>query len=112
MKLYARCKSCKNELKIKSNAQTRPDLQMEKGEELKLNCLNCGKVDKVHINDIRAEQNKRIILIGLIFGIIATIVLWYYFGAIGTVSAIIPVLFWQTEMKSVKAFNSYLIKRK
>ncbi|CAL2103334.1 conserved protein of unknown function [Tenacibaculum sp. 190130A14a] len=112
MRLYTRCKSCKSEFKIKSNAETRPDLQMEKGEEFKVNCLNCGKVDKVHVNDIRAEQNNIIILIGLVFGIITTIVLWYYFGAIGTISAIIPVLFWQTEMKSVKAFNSYLIRRK
>ena len=33
MKLQARCRSCKGTIKVKSFAATRPDLEMNKGEE-------------------------------------------------------------------------------
>lgn len=112
MKLYTNCKSCKKEIRIKSNASTRPDLQMEKGDEFNVNCLNCGKIEKKHVNDIKAEPNKSIILIGAVIGLFATLFLWLIYGAIGTVSIIIPLIFWQQQMSSTKSFNSYLIRRK
>jgi hypothetical protein len=85
---------------------------MEKGEEFKVNCQNCGKIEKKHINDIKAEPDNTIILIGVGIGILATIILWNYFGAIGTVSIAIPMLFWQQQMSVTKTFNSYMIRRK
>mgnify|MGYP000356734355 FL=1 len=112
MNLYTVCRSCKESNKLKFEALTRPDLQMEIGDEFSFNCQKCGKVDKVHINDISAEPNKKIILIGLILGIVSAIVLAIFYGVIGTASAIIPLLFWQMEMKSTKSFNSYMIRRK
>ncbi len=112
MKLYTVCKSCKNEIKIKSNASTRPDLQMERGDEFNINCHNCGITEKKHINDIKAQESNLIMLIGIGVGILATIILWMYFGAIGTISLTIPLIFWQQQMKAVKSFNSYTIRRK
>ena len=112
MNLYTVCRSCKQSNKIKSDAITRPELQMEKENEFSFNCQKCGKVDKVHINDVSAEPNKKIILLGLILGIVSAIILAIFYGAIGTVSAIIPLLFWQMEMKSTKSFNSFMIRRK
>ena len=112
MNLYTTCSSCKENLKVKSVAITRPDLQMEKGDEFKVNCQKCGKIDKIHVNDVKAEPSKIVLLIGLIFGIIVTVFLLYFYGAIGTVSAIIPILFLQQQMKSTKSFNSYIIRRK
>lgn len=112
MKLVTYCKSCKKGIRIKSNASTRPDLQMEKGDEFNVNCQNCGKIEKKHVNDIKAEPNNAMILIGIGIGIIATIGLWNFFGAIGTVSAIIPILFWYQQMDATKGFNSYMIRRK
>ena len=112
MNLYTNCKSCKKDIKIKSSASTRPELQMEKGDEFNVNCQNCGKMEKKHVNDIKAEPNKMILLFGIGVGILATIFLWTFYGAIGTVSIIIPVLFWQQQMNSTKGFNSYLIRRK
>ena len=64
------------------------------------------------MNDIKAEPNKTIIFMGIGIGIVATIFLWLYFGAIGTVSFIIPMLLWQQQMSATKSFNSYLIRRK
>ena len=112
MKLVTYCKSCKKDIRIKSNASTRPDLQMEKGDEFNVNCQNCGKVEKKHVNDIKAESNNSIILIGIGIGIISAIVLWNIFGAIGTVSGIIPVFLWYQQMDATKGFNSYMIRRK
>lgn len=112
MNLYTNCKSCKKDIKIKSNAATRPDLQMEKGSEFKVNCQNCGAIEKKHVNDIRAESSQTMLLIGAILGVLATIILWIFYGAIGTVSMLIPVLFWQQQMNATKVFNSYMIRRK
>ncbi|MBU3010308.1 hypothetical protein KO506_02735 [Polaribacter vadi] len=112
MKLYTNCKSCKKEITIKSNASTRPDLQMEKGDEFNVNCFNCGKKEKKHVNDIKAEPNKLVLLIGLLLGIFATLFLWTIYGAIGTVSIIIPLIFLQQQMSSTKGFNSYMVRRK
>jgi len=55
MKLVTRCKSCNKDIRIKSGASTRPDLQMEKGDEFNVNCQNCGKILKKHVNDVKAE---------------------------------------------------------
>ncbi|MFD0992013.1 hypothetical protein [Tenacibaculum geojense] len=112
MKLTTHCSSCKKDIRIKSNASTRPDLQMEKGDEFNVNCQHCGKMEKKHVNDIKAEQNNIIILIGILTGIISAIVFWNMFGAIGTVSGLIPVLFWYQQMDATKGFNSYMIRRK
>ena len=111
MNLYKHCKSCKEDIVIKSSSATRPDLQMEKGTEFQINCQNCGNIEKVHVNDIKGEPNKKMILIGLVLGVIATAIMWIFFGAIGTLGAIIPLLFWQQQMNASKTFNSYLIKR-
>lgn len=111
MKLYTNCKSCKTEITIKSNASTRPDLQMEKGDEFNVNCLNCGKLEKKHVNDIKAQPNKLILLIGLLLGIFATLFLWIIYGAIGVLSIIIPLIFLQQQMSATKGFNSYMIRR-
>ena len=112
MNLYTHCKSCKKDIKIKSSASTRPDLQMEKGDEFNVNCQNCGKMKKKHVNDIKAKPNNMIILIGVGIGVLVTIFFWIYFGAIGTIGIIIPILFWQQQTSAAKLFNSYMIKRK
>ena len=110
--LVTYCKSCKKDIRIKSSAATRPDLQMEKGDEFNVNCHNCGKIERKHVNDIKAEPNNNLIIVGVIIGIIVTIMLWNMYGAIGTVSGIIPLIFWQQQMSATKSFNSYMIKRK
>lgn len=112
MKLVTRCKSCNKDIIIKFNAATRPDLQMQKGDEFQVNCLNCGNRETKHVNDIKAEANNVIILIGVAIGIIASAVLWVLYGALGTLGLAIPVLFWYQQMDATKGFNSYMIKRK
>lgn len=112
MKLITQCSACKKDVRIKSSASTRPDLQMEKGDEFMINCQNCGNLEKKHVNVVRAEPNNVIILIGVGIGVLSAFILWNIFGAIGTVSVLIPVLFWYQQMNATKAFNSYMIRRK
>jgi hypothetical protein len=112
MKLITRCSSCKKEVRVKSSAATRPDLQMEKGDEFLVNCDNCGNMEKKHVNDVTAETNNTIILIGVVIGALSAIVLWSMFGAIATVSGIIPLIFYYQQIEAVKGFNSYRIRRK
>ncbi|WP_157822013.1 hypothetical protein [Tenacibaculum sp. Bg11-29] len=112
MKLYTNCMSCKKDVIIKSKSQTRPDLQMEKGSEFSINCLSCGKTDKKHVNDIKAEIDKKILLIGIGIGVVLSIGLSIFYGVIATLIISFPLLFWQQQMKSTKSFNSFLIRRK
>lgn len=112
MKLVTYCTSCKKDIRIKSHAPTRPDLQINKGDEFMVNCQNCGKFEKKHVNDIKAEPDYTIILTGVAIGIIVTIVLWNIFGVIGAVSAIIPIYFWYQQVEATKGFNSYMIRRR
>ncbi len=112
MNLTTQCKSCKKDIRIKSNALTRADLQMEKGDEFNVECINCGERETKHVNDVKAEPSQSIILIGVGIGVIVTFILLIYFGAIGTVSVIIPILFWRQQMNACKSFNSYMVRRK
>ncbi|MEO9512966.1 MAG: hypothetical protein ABJN84_07510 [Flavobacteriaceae bacterium] len=113
MRLTYTCSGCKKQNYLKEKAETRPDLQMKIGkEEVCVNCDNCGKMDKKHLNQITAVVDNRMIFTGLIVGIISTLILWVYFGAIATVSFAIPLFFWIGENKALSGFNKYTIRRK
>jgi hypothetical protein len=112
MKIYTICTKCNESVYLKSSAPTRPDLQMDKGTEFDLECNHCGRTEKKHVNDFRAESNKVVIVIGILLGAIITIILFSFYGAIATITFTIPIIFWQQQMKATKAFNSYLVRRK
>ena len=112
MELVTNCSSCKKDIKVNSKAKTRPELQMEMGDEITLNCQNCGNLIKKHVNKVRAKVSNTMLLIAIGLGLVITVVLWIYFGAIGTVSIAIPVLFWQQQEMVARGFNSYMIRRK
>lgn len=112
MNLYTYCKSCKKNIKVKSEAVTRPDLQMEKGDEFMVNCQNCGTMEKKHVNEITAEPNNIILMLGVGIGIVVSIFLWIYLGLIGILGIIIPFVFWQQQMNTTKSYNKYMIRRK
>ena len=113
MRLAYTCSACKKQNYLKQKAQTRPELQMKLGkDEVQVNCDNCGKLEKKHINQITAVIDNRVVLLGLLLGIIVTLVLWNTFGAVSTLSLGIPFLFWVSESRALSSFNKYVIKRK
>lgn len=113
MRLTYTCSGCKKQNYLKHKADTRPELQMKIGkDEIELNCDNCGKQEKRHLNEITAVVDKRIVLLGFLLGLIVTLALWNSFGAISTLSLGIPFLFWVSENKGLSSFNKYMIRRK
>lgn len=111
MQLLTTCKSCRADIPVKSSAATRPELIMEKGENFSIQCPSCASHQEKHVNDVRARINQMILLGGVALGVIATIILWIFYGAIGAVSMAIPTLIWKQQSDAVSAFNRYLGRR-
>lgn len=112
MKLEYRCPSCKATNYYMPVIATRGDLHMKIGDNFDANCRSCNSKEKVHINKITAVQNKKLILIGAAIGLITAVILWSIFGAIGTVSLVIPILFMTVESSATNSFNKYMIRRR
>ena len=108
---YTKCPGCKSEQVLKASANTRGDLQMKFGNEVKQNCSNCGKMYNAHLNEVKAKVDKRIIIAGVIVSVIATAFLWFMFGAVGVVSGVIPIIFWKQQESQVSSFNRFKIKK-
>lgn len=119
------CTSCKQRNRFKPKMHSRADLQMKFGDKVKVNCKNCGKVDKVHLNKINAVVDNRLVVGGFIGGLIL-VVLFFVVGGIfaerglstwkiiaASASALvgIPTYLWNLENKAVGNFNRYAIKR-
>ena len=109
--LITKCNNCKELVKVKSNASYRAELSKKNGEQFNSTCLNCGTIQKKHVNDGCAKQDNRIILGAVLISIVATLVLLNILGAMGTITGIIPVLIGQQQSKSVHAFNRYMVSR-
>jgi len=76
MRLTYTCTSCKKQNYLKNNAETRPDLQKILGsDEVRVNCDFCGKMDKKHINRIKAVSDNRVLIVGFFGGLIVGIML-------------------------------------
>lgn len=112
MKLEYTCSGCKKQNNYKPVTATRGELQMKVGDEVDVNCSHCGKIDKKHINRIDAVVDNRKILVALGISAIVTLVLWGLYGAIGTVTGLIPVMMWLQEGRATSHFNSYKIRRR
>ena len=88
-----------------------------------MNCSNCGKLEKKHINRISAVVDNRIVVTGFIVGLCILIVagsytllssynlaLWKFLALAGGTLSGIPVFLWNMENKAVGNFNRYAIR--
>lgn len=113
MRLTYTCKACKRQNFLTLKEETRPDLQRRvNADEVRVNCKNCGKDDKRHINRITAIPDNRIILVGVIMGVILTFVLIQYLGLIASITFSTPIFVWRYESEQAHKFNSYALRRK
>ncbi len=111
MKLSYICSSCKAQNFIQEKAETRIDLKMKlNSDSVRVNCRKCGKMDKKHINRIDAVVDYKVNLIGLLLGIISTVLVWQI-GFIAAFTFVIPIFFWRHEMEKTSRFNKTLIPR-
>lgn len=110
MKLYTKCKHCKEDILVKSSSNTRPELRSEKGDSSSYKCKECNRTSERHVNEVRARVNQNVIIGGALLGIAVTGVLWFLLGAIGTISVIIPLYIYNSQLSAVQAFNSYMVR--
>ncbi len=104
---------------------SRAELQMKFGDTAKVNCENCGKVDKVHLNKINAVVDNRLVVGGFIGGLILVVLFfvvggkleerslstWKLIAASASALVGIPTYLWNLENKAVGQFNRYAIKK-
>jgi len=84
---------------------------MDKGEEFNIQCSNCHKNSKIHVNDVRAKKNNTVLMGGLIVGLLVTLLLWNLIGAVSTLSILVPGIIWKQQSDAVNTFNKYLTRR-
>ncbi|WP_350289443.1 hypothetical protein [uncultured Croceitalea sp.] len=112
MNLVHNCSSCKKTNTFPEKAPDRGKLQMKlDNSEVQVNCKNCGKLEKIHLNKITAIINYTPILIAFVISLIVTAILWLTYGAIGTITMTIPILFWMVESNATNTFNKFLVRR-
>jgi len=111
MRLSTVCNSCNERTSIKSKATDRPELIKDKGENFNIQCGNCNKNLTIHVNDVRAQPDVKILAFAGFVGILITIILWVLLGAVGTISLGIPILIWAQQNKAVHDFNRYMTRR-
>ncbi|QTE24209.1 hypothetical protein [Polaribacter cellanae] len=58
MKIYGKCKNCKNEIGYSTSANTRVEFAMQDGENKTLNCKNCGTITKFHVDQLFTKESK------------------------------------------------------
>ncbi|MFD2825889.1 hypothetical protein ACFSYG_05355 [Leeuwenhoekiella polynyae] len=58
MKIYGNCKFCKQSIPVKTEAQTRIQLAMQKGEKISCKCPNCNANQSIHVNDFKTQYSK------------------------------------------------------
>ncbi|PNW28702.1 Sec62 family protein translocation protein [Formosa algae] len=78
MYVYATCKSCTNEIRIFTNANTRVEFAMQDGEHKILTCKQCGTKTKFSVDELYAKKSKRAqIIAGLVFFIGTPLMLFF-----------------------------------
>lgn len=61
MIIYGACKSCKNQLLIDSNVETRLDLIKAESSYIERSCSRCGVTNTFEINQVKARLSKSVI---------------------------------------------------
>lgn len=120
MFLYSTCKKCKKELSFWSYNRTRVEFAKNEGEFKEHVCKNCSFQNKIHVDDLYAENSRVLKYIGLIIFILGTpftgYILYLFLnqknqhGFLGMVLVIIiPVsiyiLIKKEEMMRINTFN-------
>ena len=123
MKLYTRCSKCREEINFSAWVSDRFGLAAKMGEKIELKCIKCNTTAKYHVNDIKAEKNRRIALTASFILLVGTAgivyFIWDYIFRIANIYAIsafigvigIPMFFFQAinseHEHKVRLFNMY-----
>lgn len=109
------CNHCKHENEVSINESDRGAFQMQHGDFKDATCVSCMRKDKIHINDIYGKISKKMILTGIIIGVVITLILLFITPNVFIISGAvlsIPTIFYVYETNLVKTFNQYRIRKK
>jgi len=122
MKLIIQCKSCKENFRIRARAKDRFVLAKKLGKKPTLKCKYCQKSHAYVINEIKAEVNKRILMLASIILVVGTVItfllIWDYIAILANVYTVVslfglltmPYLIYeginQEQRTNVNYFNS------
>ncbi|GLR19650.1 hypothetical protein [Portibacter lacus] len=112
------CKNCKEAFEIKSSANSRHELEDEKGRYFYAKCNHCHIEKEYHVNEVKSEIGRSNLVIYLTLGIVLFLVSTIYFfrlGLIWSVTLIVPAYVYiqlkSNSQKSVDLFNLSEISR-
>lgn len=78
MRIYYTCPHCKKEITINSWASDRFILARKLGEIFPQNCKTCGSRVVIHVNDVKADENKLKNIMIFVFAIIESVLLFFW----------------------------------
>ncbi len=108
MKIKVKCKECGANIFFKSFVNDRIELAKLKGDNFVLQCNNCNRINKYHVNETEAYINNKFefvfLLISLLFifgtGYYLMKTYWNRAPIIIPVGLFIPVLIYSTYIRS------------
>ncbi|MFC4635996.1 hypothetical protein ACFO3O_18955 [Dokdonia ponticola] len=114
MKLYYYCSSCQKENSFQTKATNRFELQKERGNFINERCTKCGTIVKRRINRVHAKANKWILVLGGIFGILFTAIIFLFVPLIiivvtNSVIFSVPFIVWREQDKKASNFNKVMV---
>lgn len=114
MKLYYYCSSCQKENSFKTTATNRFDLQKERGNFINERFKKCGTIVKRRINRVHAKPNKWLLIMGTLFCIVFTVILFFFVPVIvialtNSIVFSIPFIAWREQDKKASTFNKVMV---
>lgn len=118
MKVKAACKSCKEDIILKSTVSDRYRLSKKHGEEIALRCRTCNSEFDYHVDEFRAFGNKKMdfIIFLILLGATALVftVTLQYLSFISALIMLFPSIVWliisNSRAKRVINFNRYKLR--
>lgn len=126
MKVVTKCFRCEAEISKQIFTADRGELEREVGKKIELRCKQCLEFGEYHLNDLRAEPNKVLLLIALIGFLILTPFIFYFLSdfifsgtflhrllsifSVGTVPVSVLMIIQKNERKRTESFNRYKIR--
>ncbi len=83
--LKIKCQNCKEYFKYPSDALTRAEIENKVGRYFRYQCPHCLSNKEYHVNDIRAHDNQKLLLLYFLFALFANIGTLIYFWSIGLI---------------------------
>ena len=80
MKLFTTCLNCKEDIQIKPTEHSRYDLSREKrGDEFSVKCKECGRNNKIHVNDVIAVESKKTLFVFMAIIVFLSVLAYVFF---------------------------------